>query len=264
MPEADSSSRWQPNASAAAPPSAPSEHSEPAAPVSLRLQKVAINLRAGIVAWGRGEMSFKGSCKGDCPIEKLVNQRYLVRDRSRTVLGLDVMAISGMIRPGIGLWVLPVVRLEPRDPLASAPPDSSLGVELSVPAFIELLVPFSQQTALALRGMLGPQLIAGTKDSALRNDVLAQRSFCTTLREAGVASSCSPSTSYRWGMMFGATVGLVFRTSRHLGVRADAAVQTTDQRLFDLQASGPDWALSQHYDYTGVRIMAMLALEAGR
>jgi len=218
-----------------------------------------VNFRFGWNVYGAGTLTFEGACSGGCPMG-VTNQHSDTADRTRMLLGLDMLFGREPLVIGFGLWFMPHVTIEPDRGVISGGSDKNLGFEFTPPLIVGGIAPLNERVSLSLRGFVGPQILFGGGDGAIEQDVDAYEDFCdstSSIRE------CDTGAETRLGLTPGLAGGVIVGAGPAVSISGDLMVQYTNLELFSFEAAGSGWSARQSYSYEGVRFWLVLGVGLG-
>lgn len=246
------------------PPAAPPiQLTEPAPPPAATARSrwfrpdVLLIPRLGVGLYGDGELTFTGSCDGECPVA-VVDGQVTTPDRTRASVGLELLHGSrGPLRFGAGFHYLPNVRLR-ADAFGDPASDDErpLGAVLQIPLVLEAVVPATTRFAAAVRGQFGPSFLF--PGGALLRDRKAYSEYC---REHEGLDECRVNRVFRSSWTYGGGAGGLFAVSDDTTLRGDLLLELVRTRLFDFEASDPGFSVEQRYRYQGFRLWLSFGVE---
>ncbi len=213
--------------------------------------------RVSLGVFGDGDLTFDGTCHGDCPVA-ITDDTVSVADKTRVGVGAEVIqSFRSPMRFGIGMHYVPRIAVKPDGLIDENEEDEKwLGASLEVPLILEGVVPTSDKVGLAIRGMFGPALFF--PGGAWSRDNHAYAEFCD---EQSGADKCRVRRFVRGAWTYGIGGGPVLVVGPSTALRADVVVQFTKVKLFKFKAEDEDWEARQEYRFDGYRLWVMLGLE---
>jgi hypothetical protein len=212
--------------------------------------------RFGYGAFASGSLDFQGQCAGSCPFA-LKNGKQDVSDRTRALLGFDLMFGPEPVSLGVGFWFTTGTTLE-GDRLVFS--ERSIGWEFATPFMIGAAVPATETIAVRFGAFGGPEFLFADGGSAQGRDGDAYESLCDDLN----ISECDVSSPTRFSWIYGFQAGPVFRVSRVNTIGVEAVVQRVDLELFEVDAEGSGWRAKQTYDYGAWKLWLMVSIGLGK
>jgi hypothetical protein len=218
-----------------------------------------VNLRFGWNAYGAGTVTFEGDCSGDCPVA-VTNGHSDTTDRTRILLGLDMLFGRAPLQLGFGLWFMPHVTLDAETGVVGST-EKDLGWEFTTPLIVGAVLPLNEQLSLSLRGFVGPQVLFGGGGGAIEQDADAYEGFCDST--SLTLEECDAGAETRLGLTPGVAGGVLLGAGPLVSMSADVMLQYTNIELFSFEAAGNGWSAQQSYGYEGLRLWLVLGVGLG-
>ncbi len=213
--------------------------------------------RVAIGVFGDQDLTFDGTCSGDCPMA-VTDGTVTAADRTRVSVGAEIIkSFRSPMRLGFGFNYIPRIAVKPDDLIdEDEEEEKSLGSSVEFPLILEGVIPTSDTVGIAIRGTFGPALFF--PGGAWAQDNQAYAEFCD---DHSGADKCRVRRLPRGAWTYGIGGGPVLLVGPRTAVRADLVFQFTKVKLFKFRGEDRDWEARQEYRLDGYRLWVMLGLE---